>query len=187
MAARPGTFRFSYGPKGGLYQLQYSQVKSAPVEFSAGSAVGLFLDIEVMDERALSDPELEKTAKTLAEECCANNLLKWANESGFKIEWIDGNDALCSKMETFDEPTLTDSDQQPSVSVGMTILDAKWVHDDVVNNESWISRYNRETEGVIYAITGYVKDSVTAANDTDTVPGDHESFAMLVSFKKGAK
>lgn len=129
MAAKPGTFRSSYGPTGRPYHLQYGEVISFPVSASlADSVVGMCLNIEVMNENPLRDPDLEKSAKTLAEDCCANNLLKWANDSGFKIERIDADDAISSKMETFNE--LTHSDPQPSVSVAMSLYNGNWLDDD---------------------------------------------------------
>lgn len=125
-----------------------------------------------------------KTAKTLAEECCANNLLKWAKDWDFKIEWIDGDDAIRSKMETFNEPTH--SDQQPSVSVAITVFNAEWLDADVVDKKSWLSRFS-ETEKVRYGVTAYVRDSETAVHGSSSGPAVDEHVAMLVSFKKGAR
>lgn len=173
MAARPGTFRSSYGPKGGHHHVQYSDLLSENF-FGVHT---LLLDIEVMNETALSDPDLEKTAKTLAEECCANNLLKWASDNGFKIHWLDGDEQLCSKMQTFNE--LTQSEDQELVPVGMTLAKAGWM-DDVVDKESWMSQYNAGTTS--YAVAGH-----TQRTETGAAPSAREKFVMMVTFKQGAK
>lgn len=135
------------------------------------------MEIQVMNEAALLDLDLEQTAKLHATKWCVDKLLEWARDSGYRIRCFEKVNGQRTHL-----PLETTTHSNP-ISVAVTLTNADWLQEGVVDAESWMRHYREG--GVTYRLNAELTNTDQTPPDLSEARSVVETVEIKVKFREG--